>query len=273
MSVLSAVRRSRGRGGDGGRATGPLVVDRLSAGYGSRPVLRELGIRVGPGEAVALLGANGAGKTTLLRTISGMLRPSAGTITYGETDLTDAGPRLVLRSGIAHVPQGRQVFAEQTVEENLLLGALLRRDRRQLASERSAILEVFPALADKLQQKAGELSGGQQQALAIARSLMANPSLLLLDEPSIGLAPRLVDDLGELLRTLRRDRDMGILIVEQDALLALEITDRAYAMRHGEIVLERTSKALIGDSSVIFSYLGGDEGGGGAGTRSPEDGG
>jgi branched-chain amino acid transport system ATP-binding protein len=165
---------------------------------------------------------------------------------------------LVLGLGIAHVPQGRQVFAEQTVAENLLLGARLRRDHEEVAADRAYVLDVFPALAEKLDQKAGELSGGQQQALAIARSLMANPTLLMLDEPSIGLAPRLVDDLAELLRTLRRDRDMGILLVEQDALLALESTDRAYVMQRGEIILERESSTLIGDSAVAFTYLGGE---------------
>jgi branched-chain amino acid transport system ATP-binding protein len=258
MSVSSKLRGMLDGGADHVRTAGALVLDGVSAGYGNRPVLRQVDLRVERGEAVALLGANGAGKTTLLRTISGMVRLETGSITYAGAPIGGLPPRMVLGMGIAHVPQGRQVFAEQTVAENLLLGARLRRDPEQVAADRAYVLDVFPALAEKLHQKAGELSGGQQQALAIARSLMANPTLLMLDEPSIGLAPKLVDNLAELLRTLRRDRDMGILIVEQDALLALESTDRAYVMQRGEISLERESSTLIGDSSVTLTYLGGE---------------
>lgn len=237
---------------------GELEVEGLSAGYGKIPVLHEISLRVAAGESVALLGANGAGKTTFLRVISGLLKPNMGSVKFGGADLTGAKPHEILRRGIAHVPQGRQVFASQTVHENLLLGARLRRDSEAVERDLDYMLEVFPALSEKLKQPAGDLSGGQQQALATARALMSDPSLLLLDEPSLGLAPRLVDDLGELLRTIRRDRGMGMLVVEQDTLLALELTERAYVIQRGEIILERPSSALAEDPSMIFAYLGGD---------------
>ncbi len=235
-----------------------LEVEGLSAGYGKIPVLREISLQVSAGESVALLGANGAGKTTFLRVVSGLLKPSAGSVEFGDVDLTGAKPHDILNRGIAHVPQGRQVFASQSVHENLLLGARLRRDPGGVERDLAYMLEVFPALSEKLKQPAGDLSGGQQQALATARALMSDPSLLLLDEPSLGLAPRLVDDLGELLRTIRRDRGMGMLVVEQDTLLALELTERAYVIQRGEIILERPSSKLAEDPSMIFAYLGGD---------------
>lgn len=235
-----------------------LVVESLSAGYGKIPVLREISLRILSGESVALLGSNGAGKTTFLRSISGLLKPSSGSVKFSGLDLTGAKPHEILRRGIAHVPQGRQVFANQSVKENLLLGARLRRDSEAVESDLAYMLEVFPALSEKLKQPAGNLSGGQQQALATARALMSGPSLLLLDEPSLGLAPRLVDDLGELLRTIRRERGMGMLVVEQDTLLALELTERAYVIQRGEIILERPSSELAEDPSMIFAYLGGD---------------
>ncbi len=235
-----------------------LRVEALSAGYGRIPVLREVTLRVEAGESVALLGANGAGKTTFLRVVSGLLGPGSGSVRFGGADLTGAKPHEILRRGVAHVPQGRQVFASQTVHENLLLGARLRGDAEAVDRDLAYMLEVFPALSEKLRQPAGDLSGGQQQALATARALMSDPALLLLDEPSLGLAPRLVDDLGELLRTVRRDRGMGMLLVEQDTLLALELTERAYVIQRGEIILERPSKDLAKDPSMIFAYLGGE---------------
>jgi branched-chain amino acid transport system ATP-binding protein len=234
-----------------------LRVEEFCAGYGSVRVLRDIALRVEPGESVSLLGANGAGKTTFLRALSGLLKPSSGRVLFGDEDLTGAAPHKILRRGIAHVPQGRQVFASQSVRENLLLGARLRRDPEEVSEDLDYILDVFPMLREKMRQAAGDLSGGQQQALAIARALMSRPSLLLLDEPSLGLAPRLVDEMGELLRKVRRDRNMGMLLVEQDALLALELTERAYVIRRGEIIFERPSAELTEDPSVIFAYLGG----------------
>jgi branched-chain amino acid transport system ATP-binding protein len=235
-----------------------LRIEGLAAAYGSLRVLHEVTIEVQPGEAVALLGANGAGKTTLLRTISGLHPPLAGRVSFAGVDITGVRPDRILRAGLAHVPEGRQVFAEQTVAENLLLGGRLRRDAKGLASDREYVLDVFPALAQRLGEPAGNLSGGQQQALSIARALMARPKLLVLDEPTLGLAPRLVDDLGDLLRRLRSDWDMGMLIVEQDTFLALELTERAYVMQRGRITLEKLSAALLGDPDVVMAYLGGD---------------
>lgn len=236
-----------------------LKVDDFSAGYGSLQVLREVSLRVGAGESVSLLGSNGAGKTTFLRAISGLLKPTSGSVTYGGKDLTGANPKSVVKDGIAHVPQGRQVFASLTVKENLLLGARLRKDSDAVAEDLDEMLEVFPALKEKIKQPAGDLSGGQQQALAIGRALMSDPSLLLLDEPSLGLAPKLVDDMAELLRTVRDKRDMAMLLVEQDALLALELTSRAYVLQRGSIVMDRPSSELANDPAIIFAYLGGED--------------
>jgi branched-chain amino acid transport system ATP-binding protein len=233
-------------------------VDGLEVAYGEMEVVHGVSLRVDPGEAIAILGANGAGKTTLLRAISGLLRPRGGKVTFGGSDLTKARPNEILRHGIAHVPQGRQVFTEQTVHENLLLGSRLRKDRDAVERDRSYVLQVFPALREKLKERAGSLSGGQQQALAIARGLMSAPSLLLLDEPSLGLSPRLVDELLKLLKTVKHDRKMGLLLVEQDALLALELTDRAYVLQRGKTILEASSDSLIGDPKVVFAYLGGE---------------
>lgn len=241
----------------GSDRAGALNVEGLYAGYGTIPVLRDITLTVAQGESVALLGANGAGKTTFLRTISGLIKPTQGTVTYHDTDLTGQSPQRVLQHGIAHVPQGRQVFASQSVRENLQLGARLRKDNR-IADDLTYVLDTFPALKEKISQAAGDLSGGQQQALAIARALMSDPALLLLDEPSIGLAPRLVDDLGQLLITIQQDRGMGMLIVEQDTLLALELTKRAYVIQRGEMTLERPSQTLTEDPAIVFAYLGGE---------------
>ncbi|MEA2330566.1 MAG: branched-chain amino acid transport system ATP-binding protein [Thermoleophilaceae bacterium] len=235
-----------------------LRVEALTTGYGAADVLHGIDLHVNAGEAVALLGANGAGKTTFLRTISGLHKSRSGKITFGSHDLTSADPPHVLQRGIAHVPQGRQVFASQSVRENLLLGARLRRDAEAVARDLDYSLEVFPALRDKLKQPAGDLSGGQQQQLAIARGLMSDPALVLLDEPSQGLAPRLVEEMGDLLRKICHDRRMGMLLVEQDAFLALELTGRAYVLQRGEIILERPSETLTDDPSVVFAYLGGE---------------
>jgi branched-chain amino acid transport system ATP-binding protein len=235
-----------------------FAVENYSAGYGKIQVLRGLSLTVKAGESVALLGSNGAGKTTLLRSISGLLKPSSGKVTYGGEDLTGCKPPKILGRGIAHVPQGRQVFATQSVQENLLLGARLRKNRNAVSEDMDYMLEVFPALKEKFHQAAGDLSGGQQQQLAIARALMSDPSLLLLDEPSIGLAPKLVDDLEEMLKRVRRDRNMGMLLVEQDTMLGLELTERAYLIQRGEITMEKPSSELAEDPSVVFAYLGGD---------------
>jgi branched-chain amino acid transport system ATP-binding protein len=253
LDALDRFRRRKQRPGE----SPALRVSGLEAGYGGAPVFDKLGLRVNAGEAVAVLGPNGAGKTTLLRAISGLLEPEEGSVAYGRAELAKERPDRILAAGIAHVPQGRQVFAEQKVYDNLMLGAYLRRDREAIRDDLDYVLEIFPDLRDKVRVKAGNLSGGQQQALAIGRALMSAPSLLLLDEPSLGLAPRLVDTLTETLRTVHDQRGVGMLIVEQDALLALELSSRAYVLQGGKIVMERPAASLMGDRDVLFAYLGG----------------
>ncbi|WP_129669262.1 ABC transporter ATP-binding protein [Phytoactinopolyspora endophytica] len=236
---------------------GSLLAKGLNAGYGKIAVLHDISLQVAAGESVALLGANGAGKTTFLRTVSGLMRPTSGRIELGGEDVVRCSPTQILRRGMAHVPQGRQIFGGLSVRENLLLGCRLRTDKAAIKEELEYMLEVFPALAQKIRQPAGDLSGGQQQALAIARALMSNPSLLLLDEPSLGLAPRLVDDLCQMLSRIRDDRKMGMLVVEQDTLLALELTERAYVLQRGEIIMTGRSAELASDPAVVYAYLGG----------------
>lgn len=236
--------------------TDGLKLTEVSSGYERVQVIRKVSLHVSPGESVALLGANGAGKTTLLRTISGLVPASSGRVTFGDDDLTGRSPAHVLSRGIAHVPQGRGMFPSLSVRENLLLGSRGRKNTAQVKADRDYILSVFPALADKLNQSAGDLSGGQQQSLAIGRALMSDPTLLMLDEPSLGLAPRLVEDMSRLLKGVQRDRKMAMLIVEQDALLALELTDRAYLLQRGEVTSTGSSAQLMKDPSVVFAYLG-----------------
>jgi branched-chain amino acid transport system ATP-binding protein len=256
MPSISSLRRG---GEPAARPAGgvALSVEDLRAAYGRIAVLHGISLTVAPGESVALLGANGAGKTTFLRTISGLMRSTGGKVDLAGEDISRCTPPDILRRGMAHVPQGRQVFAKLSVHENLLLGSNLRSDPEAVRRELDYILEVFPALAEKIKQPAGNLSGGQQQALAIARALMSDPALLLLDEPSLGLAPRLIDDLADLLRRICRERQMGMLIVEQDTMLALELTERAYVLQRGEIIMAGTSKEMAADPSIVFAYLGG----------------
>lgn len=240
------------------KVTAPLQVRGLTAGYGKLMVLHEINLDVAPGEAVALLGANGAGKTTLLRALTGLTTPTRGSVLWGDRELAGAAPDVVLQHGIAHVPQGRQVFAQQSVRENLLLGAHLRSDKAQIAEDLEYVLGVFPILREKLKASAGSLSGGQQGALVVGRALMSRPSLLLLDEPTMGLDPKVVDTLGDVLQTIRRDRGVGLLLVEQDALFALELTSRAYVIQRGVITSECSSSDLVNDPEVVFAYLGGE---------------
>ena len=239
--------------------TGPLQleVEGLVARHGPVEALHGVSLRVAPGESVAILGANGAGKTTLLRCISGSMRARAGVVCFAGVHLTGLAPHNILRLGLAHVPEGRQVFTQQTVLENLLLGGLIRNDKVEARRDMESLLNVFPALREKLHRAAGELSGGQQQMLAIARGIMANPKLLLLDEPSLGLSPILVDELTDLIQQLKEERAMGILLVEQNAFMAAELTERVYVMRNGLIGAEYTSEEVLGNRDLIDAYLGG----------------
>jgi branched-chain amino acid transport system ATP-binding protein len=231
-----------------------LEVTELVAGYtGKVDVLRGVTLEVGEREAVAILGANGAGKTTLLRSISGLLPARRGRVRFCGEEVLGKAPHRIARSGMAHVPEGRQIFARQTVSENLRLGSMGSPDS---GARLAQVLEVFPALEEKLDQPAMELSGGQQQMLAIARGLMSSPSLLLLDEPSLGLSPKLVDELTALLRRLRAELGIAILLVEQSATVAAGVADRAYVLRLGTVVLEESAAEVLGSEDVLSAYLG-----------------
>jgi len=231
-----------------------LTVSGVSAGYGRVPVLHDVALSVGPGEVVALLGANGAGKTTLLRVIAGELRPSAGSVDFHGRELVGLRPEGVVRAGVALVPEGRRMFAGLTVRENLLLGGYSRR-RADLSRDLDRIYGFFPRLAQRAEQAAGRLSGGEQQMVAIGRALMARPRLLMIDELSQGLAPTVVDDLIELLPALAGD-GMAILLVEQDVEAALAVASRGYVLELGSIVREGAAAALLEDSSLTDAYLG-----------------
>ena len=231
-----------------------LEVRGLSAGFGAGPVLFEIDLEVAAGELVALVGANGAGKSTLLGTLSGLVQPSGGAVWFAGRDLSGARPEAVVAAGIAHVPQGRRLFGPLTVERNLLLGAYRRRDG-QVRQDLGQVLGYFPALADKLQREAGVLSGGEQQMVAIGRGLMARPRLLMIDEPSLGLAPNVVDRVMEAVQTINRS-GTAVLLVEQDVVLALEIADRGYVLENGRIVLTAPAAELRRDPAIRKAYLG-----------------
>ena len=231
-----------------------LVCERLDVHYGRVPVLRNVSLTVRSDEMVALIGPNGAGKTTTLSTIVGLLKPAQGTVSFGGKPLAGRDAADVVASGVALVPQGRMIFHSLTVRENLRLGAYRFPDAT--AGERSeAVLEIFPALRDRLDRLGGTLSGGEQQMLAIGRALMSDPSLLLLDEPSTGLAPRLVESIFRTLYDLHR-RGTMILLVEQNARVALSVATRAYVMEAGAIVAEGSAADLSKDARVMEAYLG-----------------
>jgi len=230
-----------------------LRVQDLVAGYTEVDILGGVSLQLDQGEAVAVLGANGAGKTTLLRTISGLLPTRRGSIRMFGEEVAGQPPHEIARSGVAHVPEGRQIFVRQTVAENLRLGGM-GSDRQQERLEQ--LLEVFPVLREKLQQFAGELSGGQQQMLAIARGLMSSPRLLMLDEPSLGLSPKLVDEFTGLLRRLRSELGITLILVEQNAAVAAGVADRAYVLRLGQVVLEESADEVLGSEDVLSAYLG-----------------
>ncbi|MER6175079.1 ABC transporter ATP-binding protein [Streptosporangium sp. NPDC001681] len=234
--------------------TAALAVTGLTAGYGSLIVLRDLTFHVEPGEIVVILGANGAGKTTTLRALSGEI-PAEGTIELADRQVGGLRADQRARLGIGHVPEGRGTFVDLTVEENLRLGAY-HRPAREVPGAMERWFEVFPQLAERRGQLAGSMSGGEQQMLAVARALMGAPKLLLLDEPSMGLAPMLVAELFRSLAEMNRQTGTAMLLVEQNAELALSIADRAYVLEHGRIVSTGTAEELRGDDSIRRAYLG-----------------
>jgi branched-chain amino acid transport system ATP-binding protein len=233
-----------------------LSVDNLEVSYGAIKALHGISLKVSAGEIVTLIGSNGAGKTTLLRTVSGLLRPRAGTITFEGKAIHTLQPYEIVALGLSHSPEGRQVFPELTVRENLMLGAYQRRDKPQILSDLDRVVHLFPILRERKTQKAGTLSGGEQQMLAMGRALMARPKLLLLDEPSLGLAPLVVRKIFEIIRDISAS-GTTIFLVEQNAHMALSVASRGYVMQTGRIIKEDLAANLLADPAVKAAYLGG----------------
>jgi len=233
-----------------------LALDALTVSYGPVAALKGIDLVVQEGEAVALLGANGAGKSTTLRTVSGIVRPRRGGVRYRGKDIGRLDPGEIVGLGVAHCPEGRRVFAGMTVLENLKLGASRRRDEAGVRQDIARMEELFPVLGERRQQRAGTLSGGEQQMLAIARALMSRPRLLLLDEPSLGLAPLLVETIFDTLAELKR-QGVTLLLVEQNARVALDLVDRALVLRTGNVVASGGAEELKRDPQVVEAYLGG----------------
>ena len=233
-----------------------LELSGIQAGYGDFQALFGVGLRVEPGEAVGVVGPNGAGKTTLLRVISGLIRPRAGTLRYGDRDLTQVPPHELPGLGIAHVPENRRLFPHLTVEENLKVGAFTRAARAHFNARRDHVYELFPKMQQRRHQLAGTMSGGEQQMCAIGRALMSGPRILLLDEPSAGLAPIVVQQVFELVRRIRQE-GLTVLIVEQNVAQVLRVVDRAYVLETGRVAAEGRSADLAADPAIRRSYLGG----------------
>jgi branched-chain amino acid transport system ATP-binding protein len=234
-----------------------LHISNLHVSYGAIAALSGISFTIQEGSIVTLIGGNGAGKTTTLRTISGLLRAQSGTITFLGEDITAVRAHQIVARGLCHVPEGRMIFSNLTVDENLAMGAYLQTDATLNAKNRDYVFSIFPRLKERLRQTAGTLSGGEQQMLAIGRALMSNPKFLMLDEPSLGIAPRLISTIFEKIVEINRERRITILLVEQNANLALEISSYAYALETGHIVMEGESKKLRADPQLKATYLGG----------------
>lgn len=231
-----------------------LKVEDIQVYYGAIHAIKGVSFHVAPGEIVALIGANGAGKSTILKTVSGLMHPKAGKITFLDQDITHTEGHKLVRNGLAHVPEGRRIFLEMTVQDNLEMGAFTQKNVDPAELEK--VFTLFPRLAERRKQVAGTLSGGEQQMLAMSRALMSKPKLMMLDEPSMGLAPILVDQIFSIIKDLHK-AGTTILLVEQNANRALEIADRAYVLETGKITLEGTGKELASSDEVRKAYLGG----------------
>jgi branched-chain amino acid transport system ATP-binding protein len=234
-----------------------LEVTDLHVSYGAIAALRGITIKVPPGAIVTLIGGNGAGKTTTLRTISGLLRPKAGRVTFRGEEITRLAPHKIVGRGLGHVPEGRMIFSNLSVDENLAMGAYLQKDKAAIAKNREYVFGIFPRLKERLRQSAGTLSGGEQQMLAIGRALMGEPKFLMLDEPSLGIAPRLISTIFEKIVEINRERGIAILLVEQNANLALEVSGYAYVLETGCVALEGPSAELKVNPQLKATYLGG----------------
>ena len=233
-----------------------LAVRGLTVSYGRTDAVRGIDLDVGAGQIVCLIGANGAGKTSVMRALSGLLRPRAGRITFDGTDITFWRPHRIAAAGLRQVPEGRQIFSELTVAENLTVGAWLERDAAATAQRFELMLQRFPRLRERQTQMAGSLSGGEQQMLALARALMGSPRLLLLDEPSMGLAPLFVEEIFRIIADLKQE-GVTILLVEQNASAALDIADVAYVLENGAVVLHGPAAEIASDPRIVAAYLGG----------------
>lgn len=234
-----------------------LNVENIVVNYGAINALREISFTLNEGEIVALIGANGAGKSTSLNTISGLLRPTTGKVEYLGSDITTVTPQAIVNLGIIQVPEGRKIFAKMSVWENLEMGAYTVKDRKVIQERYEMVYEKFPRLKERRNQPGGTLSGGEQQMLAIARGLMAGPKVLLLDEPSMGLSPLLVEQIFDIIQEINKT-GTSILLVEQNALMALAIADRGYVLDTGRIVLQGDADDLLHNPTVINAYLGGE---------------
>ena len=233
-----------------------LEVNDLEVSYGTIKALHGVSLSVPEKSIVTLIGANGAGKSTTLRTISGLLKPRSGSISFNGEKISGREGHEVVKAGICQSPEGRRIFPRMTVDENLDLGAFLRNDKAGIEEDRQRVLDLFPRLADRIHQKAGTMSGGEQQMLAVGRALMGRPQLLLLDEPSMGLAPVLVDLIFDTIETIR-EQGTTVLVVEQNALAALRVADYAYVLESGSLKLEGDAKQLAQDDAIVSAYLGG----------------
>ena len=233
-----------------------LKVEYLVVKYGMIEAIKGISFEVNDGEIVTLIGSNGAGKTTTMQTISGLLKPAQGSVLLDGVDLTKIAPHKIVPMGLAQVPEGRRVFAQQTVEENLELGAYCRKDKEGVKADMQNVFELFPRLLERRTQLAGTLSGGEQQMLAMARALMAKPKIMLMDEPSMGLSPLLVKEIFRIIQDINK-QGTTVLLVEQNAKMALAIADRAYVLETGKIILEGTGAELAASEQVRKAYLGG----------------
>ena len=234
-----------------------LEIRDLEVGYGAITALHGISLQVGPGQIVTLIGANGAGKSTTLRAISGLMKPQGGSITFCGEEITHLAPHQIVERGLLHVPEGRMVFANLSVMENLQMGAYLRRDKAAIKRDLEFVMTLFPRLHERETQLSGTLSGGEQQMLAISRALMGRPKLLMLDEPSLGIAPLLVKAIFEKIVEVNRELGLAVLLVEQNAHLALDVSSYGYVLETGRILLENKSLELKNDSRIREAYLGG----------------
>ncbi len=232
-----------------------LTVENLNVYYGMIHALKNVSFHVEEGEIVALIGANGAGKTTTLQTVSGMLQAKSGSVHFENQDITKMPSHRIVQLGISHVPEGRRMFANLTVYENLRMGAYTRKDKKEIEESLARVYERFPRLKERTRQLAGTLSGGEQQMLAMGRALMSNPRLLLLDEPSMGLSPLLVSEIFDIIESISK-QGVTILLVEQNAKKALSIADRGYVLETGNIVMEDSAQALLNNEAIKKAYLG-----------------